>query len=200
MDYSKMSDEEILEFINKGEKYAVDALINRYKDFVKSKARIYFLVGADTDDIIQEGMIGLYKAIRDYKEEKQNMFKTFADICINRQMISAIKTATRSKHSPLNNYISLNQSGNEEETEEITLMDVIVKEGAEPEKMLIDKENIKDIQEKIQKNLSNLERETLLRYLKGLKYTQIADEMGLPPKTIDNALQRIKSKLAKTLL
>ncbi len=200
MKYEDMSDEEILEHIEKNEKYAIDALMDRYKDVVKIKARAYFLVGADTDDVIQEGMIGLYKAVRDYNPERENLFKTFADVCINRQMISAIKAATRNKHTPLNNYISLNSMEKEGETEDLTLIDIIVKESTEPEKMLIDKENTKHIHEQIQNNLSDLEKKVLKLYMNGMKYADISEMLIISPKSIDNALQRIKSKLSKTLL
>ncbi|HAN10798.1 MAG TPA: RNA polymerase sporulation sigma factor SigH [Clostridiales bacterium] len=200
MEYKEISDEQILEWIYNDEKYAMDALIDRYKEFVKRKARAYFLVGADSDDIIQEGMIGLYKAIRDYKTEKQSSFKTFANMCIDRQMITAVKSATRNKHKFLNNYISLNRLESNEETEDISLIDIMVKDGVDPEKLLLVKENIKHIQQKIQTDLSEFERDTLFLYLKGMKYIEIATEINVSVKSVDNCVQRIKTKLAKALL
>lgn len=195
-----MTDEEILQYIDKDERYAMDTLLDRYKGFVKIKARSYFLVGADFDDIIQEGMIGLYKAIRDYKAERNNTFKTFAAICIDRQLITAVKAATRNKHKFLNEYISLNNLNTEGENEDLGIIDIMIKEETEPEKLLMVKENIKNIESKIQKNLSKLEKETLYMYLKGMKYTDIATELNTTQKSVDNAIQRIKKKLAKTLL
>jgi len=200
MDYKRVTDEQILEWIYNEEKYAMDELIDRYKDFVKKKARVYFLVGADSDDIIQEGMIGLYKAIRDYKTEKQSSFKTFASMCIDRQMITAVKSATRNKHKFLNNYISLNKLESDEDTEDISLIDILVKEGSNPEKLLLVKENIKNIQEKIKDNLSEFEKKILNMYLKGAKYIEIATELNVTVKSVDNCVQRIKTKLSKALL
>ena len=173
--------------------------ITKYKNFVRTKARSYFLIGADHEDIVQEGMIGLYKSIRDYKEEKLSSFRAFAELCITRQIITAIKTATRQKHIPLNSYISLNKPIYEEDSDR-TLLDVITEEGmSNPEDMLIDREDLSFIEGRIGQMLSGLEKEVLVRYMEGKSYVEIADEMGRHVKSIDNALQRIKRKLLKYL-
>ena len=178
---------------------ALEYLLNKYKNFVRSKARSYFLIGADHEDIVQEGMIGLYKAIRDFKEEKLSSFRAFAELCITRQIITAIKTATRQKHIPLNSYVSLNKPIYDDESDR-TLLDVIT-EGwvSNPEDMLINQEDIGAIEGRIGEMLSSLEKQALARYLEGKSYQEISDEMGRHVKSIDNALQRVKRKLQKYL-
>lgn len=198
--YDELDDETIVELIRVGDTDAVDYLINKYKNFVRAKARTYFLIGADREDIIQEGMIGLYKAIRDYQEEKISSFRAFAELCITRQIITAIKSATRQKHMPLNSYISLHKPVFDEESERTTLMDVIIGgRAANPEELLIGQENLAFIEQRMGEVLSSLECQVLSLYLQGKAYYEIANEMGRDIKSIDNALQRVKKKLEKFL-
>ena len=194
-----MADEQIVLMAQEADGAALEYLLNKYKNFVRTKARSYFLIGADHEDIVQEGMIGLYKAIRDYRAEKLSSFRAFAELCVTRQIITAIKTATRQKHIPLNNYISLNKPIYEEDSDR-TLLDVITEEGvSNPEEMFIDREDLTLIEGKIGQMLSNLEKDVLVRYMEGKSYVEIAEEMGRHVKSIDNALQRIKRKLLKYL-
>ena len=177
LDYKNMEDEDIVDAAKMGNPFALEYLISRYKGFVKSKARTYFLVGADRDDIIQEGMIGLYKAIRDYDRDKLASFRSFAEICITRQIITAIKSATRQKHIPLNSYVSLNRPMYEEDSER-TLMDII--EGArisDPMEVFIGRESMYNIETRIGEVLSELEAEVLRHYIQGKSYSEIAAEM-----------------------
>lgn len=198
-DYDSMTDEQVVRLAQETDSRALEYLLNKYKNFVRTKARSYFLIGADHEDIVQEGMIGLYKSIRDYKEEKLSSFRAFAELCITRQIITAIKTATRQKHIPLNSYISLNKPIYEEDSDR-TLLDVITEEGmSNPEDMLIDREDLSFIEGRIGQMLSGLEKQVLVRYMEGKSYVEIADEMGRHVKSIDNALQRIKRKLLKYL-
>ncbi len=197
--YSGFSDEQIVEMSHSGDASAEEYLLDKYKNFVRSKARSYFLVGADHEDIVQEGMIGLYKAIRDYRPDKLSSFRAFAELCVTRQIITAIKTATRQKHIPLNNYVSLNKPLYDEESDR-TLLDVII-EGrtSDPEEMIINMENVGNIRTKINEVLSGLEQEVLNAYLDGRSYQEIAESLGRHVKSIDNALQRVKRKLEKYL-
>ncbi|MBU3073534.1 RNA polymerase sporulation sigma factor SigH [Clostridium estertheticum] len=178
---------------------AQEYLINKYKNFVKAKAKSYFLIGADKEDIYQEGMIGLYKAIRDFKADRLSSFRAFAEICVTRQIITAIKTATRQKHIPLNTYISLNKPIYDEESDR-TLLDVL--SGAkitDPEELVISREEVISIQNEIGEVLSELEMEVLMSYLDGKSYQEIACDLDRHAKSIDNALQRVKRKLEKCL-
>ncbi len=194
--YKNMEDEEIVEYIREGDQYALEYLMNKYKNFVRSKARTYFLVGADRDDIIQEGMIGLYKAIRDYRMDKTTSFHTFAELCVTRQMITAIKAATRQKHMPLNSYISLNKPIFDDESEKTTLLDMMAEsKGINPEEVFIGQESLAFIEQHLEKSLSNLECKVLALYLQGKSYNEIAKYLNKPVKSIDNALQRVKKKL-----
>jgi RNA polymerase sporulation-specific sigma factor len=197
--YAEFTDEQIVEMSHNGDSSAEEHLLDKYKNFVRSKARSYFLVGADHEDIVQEGMIGLYKAIRDYRPDKLSSFRAFAELCITRQIITAIKTATRQKHIPLNNYVSLNKPLYDEESDR-TLLDVIL-EGrtSDPEEMIINMENVGNIRAKISEVLSGLEQEVLNAYLDGRSYQEIAESLGRHVKSIDNALQRVKRKLEKYL-
>lgn len=198
-DYDHLPDEVIVEAAKNGEKKAVDMLIKKYKSFVRIKARSYFLIGADREDIIQEGMIGLYKAIRDYKPDKLSSFKAFAELCITRQIITAIKTATRQKHIPLNSYVSLNKPIYDEESDR-TLLDIISGHKiTDPEELIICKEEMIQIETKIGEVLSELECEVLMLYLQGRSYQEIADDLNRHVKSIDNALQRVKRKLERYL-
>ena len=197
--YAEFTDEQIVEMSHNGDSAAEEYLLDKYKNFVRSKARSYFLIGADHEDIVQEGMIGLYKAIRDYRPDKLSSFRAFAELCITRQIITAIKTATRQKHIPLNNYVSLNKPLYDEESDR-TLLDVII-EGrtSDPEEMIINMENVGNIRAKISEVLSGLEQEVLNAYLDGRSYQEIAESLGRHVKSIDNALQRVKRKLEKYL-
>ena len=197
--FSEFSDESVVELCHQGDALAEEYLLNKYKNFVRSRARSYFLIGADHEDIVQEGMIGLYKAIRDYRPDRLSSFHAFAELCITRQIITAIKTATRQKHIPLNSYISLNKPIYDEESDR-TLMDVIM-EGrtSNPEEILINREDLVSINDRIKDVLSGLEQEVLDAYLDGQSYQEIAESLGRHVKSIDNALQRVKRKLEKYL-
>ncbi len=196
-DFSNIKDEDIILLIRNGDNNAQEYLMNKYKTLVKSKSRAYFLVGADREDIIQEGMIGLYKAVRDYQLDKNSAFKSFAELCINRQIITAIKTAGRQKHMPLNSSFSLNRPVFSEQ-EEQTYIDIL--ESAEitsPETLFIGQEDKMSIVEHIKKSLSGFENRVLSLYLMGKTYSEIAYLMGKSEKSIDNALQRVKKKIEK---
>ena len=198
-DYAHMTDEEVVRLCQHSDSVAQEYLFNKYKNFVRSKARSYFLIGADHEDIVQEGMIGLYKAIRDYKPDKLSSFRAFAELCITRQIITAIKTATRQKHVPLNSYVSLNKPIYDEESDR-TLMDVIVEGRAQnPEELIIGRENLVSFRDQVDRVLSGLEQDVLNAYLDGKSYQEIADKLGRHVKSIDNALQRVKRKMEKFL-
>ncbi|MBZ2175217.1 RNA polymerase sporulation sigma factor SigH [Schnuerera sp. xch1] len=197
--YDNMEDEDIVEKAKTGDSKAMEYLMKKYKSFVKLKARAYFLIGADNEDIIQEGMIGLYKATRDYRRDKLASFKAFAELCITRQIITAIKTATRQKHIPLNSYISLNKPIYDEESDR-TLLDVVSPARiTNPEELIISSEELYSIESKIVELLSDLEWEVLIAYLDGKSYQEIAKELDRHVKSIDNALQRVKRKLERYL-
>ena len=196
--YAALSDEEIVGLADK-EPDALEFILHKYKNFVRSKARSYFLIGADKEDIVQEGMIGLYKAVRDSDADKKASFRAFAELCVTRQIITAIKTATRQKHKPLNSYVSLNKPVYDEESER-TLVDLIAATKiTNPEEIIIDKEDYASIEEEITKMLSGLEKRVLGYYLQGQSYQEIAKTMGRHEKSIDNALQRAKGKIDKFL-
>ncbi len=197
--YDIKTDEEIALEAKDGDNTALEFLINKYRNFVKAKARSYFLIGADREDIIQEGMIGLYKAIRDFKGDKLSSFRAFAELCITRQIITAIKTATRQKHIPLNSYVSLNKPIYDEDSDR-TLLDIL--SGAkitDPEELMINREEYDDIEFKMGEILSDLEWKVLMLYLEGKSYQEIALELRRHVKSIDNALQRVKRKLERYL-
>jgi len=197
--YSTMLDEELVEDARQGSSQALEYIINKYKNFVRAKARTYFLIGADREDIIQEGMIGLFKAVRDYKEDKLSSFRAFAELCITRQIITAIKTATRQKHIPLNSYVSLNKPVFDEESDR-TLMDMISEASiSDPEELMINREDFNNIELKMGEVLSELELEVLDSYLQGKSYFEISKDLNRQVKSIDNALQRVKRKLEKYL-
>lgn len=198
--YSELTDEELVQLSKSGDESATDLIIERYKFFVKSKSRTYFLIGADKEDLIQEGMIGLYKAIRDYNPQKLASFKNFAEICITRQIITAIKTATRQKHIPLNSYISLNKPAYDDESER-TLIDLVSeKEKFNPEDIMITKENFSSMFRKMSTILSSYEWKVMNLFIDGKSYSEIAKKLKKSEKSIDNALQRIKKKVEKYLL
>ena len=199
IDNSQQDEYDIVLKASKGDKIALEYIIKKYRNFVKAKAKSYFLIGADKEDIIQEGMIGLYKAVRDFDASKTNSFKGFADICITRQIITAIKTATRQKHIHHNSYISLNKPVYDEESER-TLLDIIATSiVTDPEELIISKEELKHIESKMNELLSDLELQVVEYYLNGKSYQYIADKLKRDVKSIDNALQRVKRKLEKHL-
>lgn len=199
LEFEEKNDEEIAIEAKAGNVIAQEYLINKYESFVKTKAKSYFLIGADREDIYQEGMIGLYKAIRDFNPDKLSTFKAFAELCVTRQIITAIKTATRQKHIPLNTYISLNKPIYEEESER-TLLDVLAGlKITDPEELVISQEEKNRIEDEIEKVLSKLELKVLNSYLDGKSYQEIACDLDRHAKSIDNALQRVKRKLEKCL-
>lgn len=197
LSFEEITEEEVIMFAKSGNSKAEEYIINKYKNFVRAKARSYYLIGADKEDIIQEGMIGLFKAIRDYNTDKMASFKVFAELCITRQMITAIKTATRQKHKPLNSYVSLNKPVFDEESDR-TLLDIIAGEKiTNPEELMISKEEMNLMELLIKENLSSFEIKVLNFYLQGKTYNDISGLIDKPIKSIDNALQRIKRKLEK---
>lgn len=197
--YESMEDEDVVEEARTGDLLALEYLLTKYKSFVRLKARSYFLIGADNEDIIQEGMIGLYKAIRDYNRDKLTSFRAFAELCITRQIITAIKTATRQKHIPLNSYISLNKPIYDEESDR-TLLDIISgTKITDPEELIISSEELYFMESQIIELLSDLEWDVLMAYLDGKSYQEIAEELDRHVKSIDNALQRVKRKLERYL-
>lgn len=199
LSFDSMMDEELVLKARDGNKEALEYIINKYKNFVRAKARSYFLIGADREDIVQEGMIGLYKSIRDFKNDKLSSFRAFAELCITRQIITAIKTATRQKHIPLNSYISLNKPIYDEESDR-TLLDILTATKiTDPEELIISREELCSIESKIGEILSDLELEVLMSYLQGKSYQEIAVDLDRHVKSIDNALQRVKRKLEKFL-
>lgn len=197
--FADMTDEEIVSLAGSaGNVLAQEYLLHKYRNFVRGKAKSYFLIGAEREDIIQEGMIGLYKAIRDYKDDRQSSFRAFAELCVTRQIITAIKTATRQKHIPLNSYVSLNKPIYEQDSDR-TLLDVI-SGGARvinPEELIIRREEFAEIKNKMNTILSDLEWEVFMNYLDGKSYQETAEELHRHIKSIDNALQRVKRKVEK---
>lgn len=192
------TDEDIIQSIHEGDDYALEYLMGKYKRLVEKKSKSYFLMGAGRDDLIQEGMIGLFKAIRDYEKDHHNhsSFFTFADLCITRQIITAVKASSRQKHMPLNTYVSLNKPAFEEDNDKTALVDLMPSKGTlDPEEMIIGEENLHTIEDELEAKLSKFEREVLSYYLDGQDYVEIAGIMDKPVKSIDNALQRIKKKV-----
>lgn len=198
-DWDKLKDEELAVLASgTGERAvtAADLLMERYKDFVRSKARAYFLMGADSEDVIQEGMIGLYKAVMNYKAEKNVSFSSFADLCVNRQIMSAVKQSNRKKQQPLNSYVSLDRTLKDDEEKDIAMIELLPADSSyNPEEFYIEKENLDGWKKKIDGELSALEKQVLQLYLSGLNYQEIARRLNKPSKSIDNALQRIKRKI-----
>jgi len=196
--YSDKTDEEVALIAQQGDGEAIAYLLDKYKNFVRTRAHSYFLIGADHEDIVQEGMIGLYKSIRDFRPEKQASFRAFAELCVKRQIITAIKTATRQKHVPLNSYVSLNRPLYEDESER-TLLDVLEGQASNPEELFISREAVDHIQNQIGTVLSDFEKEVLAEFLNGKSYQEIAKHLGRHAKAVDNALQRVKKKLLSCL-
>ncbi|MBX5436893.1 MAG: RNA polymerase sporulation sigma factor SigH [Alicyclobacillaceae bacterium] len=195
----ELPDEDLVAAVRNGDTQALEVLIQKYRNFVRAKARSYFLIGADREDIVQEGMIGLFKSIRDFREDKLASFRAFAELCITRQIITAIKTATRQKHIPLNSYVSLDKPIYDEDSDR-TLLDVIcTARVTDPEEVVIHQEEFDDIEVTISELLSDLERKVLMLYLDGRSYQEIAIDLDRHVKSIDNALQRVKRKLEKYL-
>lgn len=192
-EYQNLTDEQLIEHLRAGDENITDYILDKYKPLVLRKANAMYLIGGDTDDLIQEGMIGLFKAIRDYRAERTASFFHFAELCITRQLYSAVEASKRKKHVPLNTYVSLYSTTGEEGR---TLAETIPTEGTDdPEQQMIDQENLRAFWEEVRKRLSKMEREVLDQYLSGLNYRQIAEEMGKTPKAIDNALSRIRNKI-----
>ena len=200
--YNNMSDDELLELINKKDTDALDFLICKYKDLVNSKVNKYFIIGAEKEDIVQEGLIGLYKAIKDYKPDKQNSFKSFAKLCIERQLITAIKSSNRQKHMPLNSYLSLNMTAfeNEDGNNDTQIVDVLENTVIEdPLDTITKKEYFSSVENVIDSSLSDFEKKVLNRYVQGESYVKIAERLDAPVKSVDNAIQRIRKKTAKNI-
>ena len=198
-DYQNKSDEELIQIIKAGDKEALDFLMTKYKEIVNMKVSKYFLIGAEKEDIIQEGLIGLFKAVQSYNPEKQNSFKTFANMCIERQLITAIKSSNRQKHIPLNSYLSLNTAAYEED-EDTTLFDTFnAHQTEDPLETITKKEYYKNVEEAINESLSDFEKQVLNRYMQGESYIQIAEKLDTPVKSIDNAIQRIRKKAIKKI-
>ncbi len=203
-EYTGQSDEDIIARIRDGENSGVDFLLEKYKNLVRKKARALYLIGGDNDDLIQEGMIGLYKAIRDFQPDREAAFLPFASLCVERQLYNAIKGANRLKNSPLNSYVSLDVpvgGANYPEDKQQTLGEMLEKDGiSNPEDIMIDRERVGRIEQAIEENLSSFEQSVVNLYVEGMNYQQIATELGKTPKSIDNALQRIKKKLSEFLI
>lgn len=201
-DFNNMQDEEIIVKVHEGDKEALDFLMKKYKELVNGKVSKYFIIGADKDDITQEGLIGLYKAIKDYKGDKQSSFKSFANLCVERQLITAIKSSNRQKHMPLNSYLSLNMNafnGDEEngETEVINVLNSNTIE--DPLDTITKKEYYTTVENAIDSSLSDFEKKVLNRYVQGESYVKIAEKLDAPVKSIDNAIQRIRRKTVKNI-
>jgi len=194
----KLSDEQVVELAKQGDENAYNHIIARYRNFVYSKAKSYFINGGEQDDLVQEGMIGLYKAVRDYNEEYTS-FAAFAKICVIRQILTAVKNSTRNKHKPLNSYVSLDGNSNEETDVEALIGDSDGKNSLNPENILIDRENLSGITYRINQILSGMELEVLALYLDGFSYQEIAEKIGKDCKSVDNAIQRIRKKIGKIL-
>lgn len=198
MEFEKMSENDIINLAQKRENAAMEYLLEKYKPLVRQKTRKLFLIDGDKDDLIQEGMIGLFKAVRDYQVGKDAAFRTFADLCISRQLYSAIKKSNRLKNQPLNSYVSI-YSDEFSDADELAGDRTVISSGsdniANPEAIMIDRENAIDMQNKMFDKLSKMEREVLKKYLEGMTYQEIAADMEKSPKSIDNALQRIKGKI-----
>lgn len=199
-EYGQYTDEELIVRLRDGENPITDYIMDKYKNLVKSKAKSMYILGADREDLIQEGMIGLFKAIRDYDIGRDASFFTFADLCISRQMYTAIQAAGRQKHAPLNTYISLYAKSSEKEEGGWELANSLFSQSEKnPEELIIDRENLEVLEKTIERELSSFEKQVLDLHLTGMKYTQIAKVLGRDDKSTDNALQRIKSKLKKQI-
>ena len=199
-DYSNINDEDLIQKIKSGDNEALNYLLNKYKEVVNMKVSRYFIIGAEKEDIIQEGLIGLYKAIKNYDSEKQNSFKSFANLCIERQLITAIKSSNRQKHMPLNSYLSLNMSAYDNEEDDTSIYEIFDANVIEdPLDTITKKEYYKNVENVIEKTLSSFERQVLNELVNGHSYTAIAQKLNSPVKSIDNAIQRIRKKTIKNM-
>ncbi len=197
-DYQEMSDEQLIEQLRSGDSGVMDYILDKYKPLVRKKANAVFLIGGETDDLIQEGMIGLFKAVRDYDGGREASFFSFAELCITRQLYKAVEASNRKKHAPLNTYISFYSETGEEGH---SLAETLTTGGmGDPEQMIIDQENLKQFWDGLREHLSPMEQQVLDEYLQGNNYQQIAEHMNKQPKTIDNALQRIKTKVRQEVI
>ena len=197
--YKDMSDEDLINVIKSGDKSALEFLISKYKELVNMKVSKFFMIGAEKEDIVQEGLIGLFKAVKSYNPEKQNSFKTFANLCIERQLITAIKSSNRQKHMPLNSYLSLNVAAYEED-EDSSLLEVFdAHQMEDPLDTITKKEYYQIVENAIDKSLSDFEKQVLNRYMQGESYVQIAEKLDTPVKSIDNAIQRIRKNAIKNI-
>ena len=195
LDFNKCSDETLIDIYRKGDEAAIEVLFERYKDIVRKKAKAMYLAGGDSDDLIQEGMIGLYKAVRDYDDTKEAAFKTFASMCINRQLINAVAVSNRKKNIPLNTYVSFDMPAYPDEDNETRLVDILKPESEQnPEKLFIDREYSDSFKKKLFDRLSSFEKQVLQLYMEDNDYRQISMLLGKTPKSIDNAIQRIRAK------
>lgn len=199
-DFEQAADEELIVRLRDGEKQITDYIMEKYKNLVRSKAGSMYILGADRDDLIQEGMIGLFKAIRDYDSGRDASFFTFAELCISRQMYSAVQAAGRMKHIPLNTYISLYGNSAEHGEEEDGILSILADHGLNPEDFVIDRENVEQLEKKMEQELSSFEKQVLDLYITGMSYSQIARVLGRDEKSTDNALQRVKGKIKKMIL
>ena len=200
--YQNLSDEEIIKQINNNDEEALAYILEKYKNLVNTKVSKYFIIGAEKDDTIQEGMIGLFKAIKSFNPEKQSSFKSFANICIERQLITAIKTSNRQKHMPLNSYLSLNISAyDNNEDDSVELMDTFNSNTIEdPLETIMKQEQYTEVENAVNKSLSKFEKQVLNGFLNGESYVKIAEKLDTPVKSIDNAIQRIRKKAIKNML
>lgn len=192
MNYTTYTDEELIRMLRGGQSDIADYIMEKYKPLVRKKTNAMYLIGGETDDLIQEGMIGLFKAMRDYKEEKETSFFSFADLCISRQLYSALEASNRKKHQPLNTYVSFS---NQENSDGMNIEEIVTDHTISPEQMLIEQEGREEFFVRLKESLSAMERTVLYLYLEGNSYTQIAEIMSKPSKSIDNTLQRIRSKI-----
>lgn len=197
-DYEKYSDEKLIGLMRRDQPEIMDYLMEKYKNLVRKKVRAFYLMGGDKDDLIQEGMIGLFKAVRDYDPEREGTFSGFADLCIMRQIYTAVEASGRKKHFPLNSYISLYSGTIGPQEHEVPLRDVLPdpKDG-NPEELVIDRENQEQMRQALEKRLSRYEKQVVEAYLTGMDYREIAEMLGKTPKSIDNALQRIRKKMTE---
>jgi len=199
-DYEQVPDEELIDRLRNGEQFITEYICDKYKYLVRSKAKSMFILGGDTQDLIQEGMIGLFKAVRDYDSGRDASFYTFADLCISRQMYTAVQASKRQKHVPLNTYVSLNGTPAQEDREEVNLLELMAdRTGLNPEELFLDKERVNYLEQRIEEELSTFEKQVLDLYMTGMSYTQIAKVLGRDEKSTDNALQRLKGKIKKML-
>lgn len=198
--YHDLSDEQIIEKIKQGDEEALVYILNKYKELVNMKVSKYFIVGAEKDDTVQEGMIGLFKAIKSFDPDKQNSFKSFANICIERQLITAIKSSNRQKHMPLNSYLSLNTAAYDNEEDSVELIETFNNKTVEdPLETIMKQEYLNEVEDAVNKNLSKFEKQVLDRFLRGESYVKIAKNLDSPVKSVDNAIQRIRKKAIKNI-